>query len=94
MAPRRGGSGHSSSSVGSGIQSCKDHDAFSTTPSIVIMAFVAFYFLVFLGLTWNVFRRKRDSPVGWVPLALSIVFMFMYGPFRFKHFACANFFLI
>lgn len=58
------------------------------------MAFVAFYFLVFLGLTWNVFRRKRDSPVGWVPLALSIVFMFMYGPFHFKHFACANFFLI
>ncbi|GES61297.1 integral membrane protein [Aspergillus terreus] len=41
------------------------------------MAFVAFYFLVFLGLTWNVFRRKRDSPVGWVPLALSIVFMFI-----------------
>ncbi|KAL4895288.1 hypothetical protein BDV59DRAFT_173603 [Aspergillus ambiguus] len=75
MAPRRGGYG--GSSIGGGIQSCKDNDAFDSPYTIALMAFIAFFFLVFLAQTWSVFRCKRNNNGGWFILAGSTILMFI-----------------
>ncbi|KAF9889351.1 hypothetical protein FE257_007461 [Aspergillus nanangensis] len=72
MAPRRGGGGFSSGS--SSIGACSDAGAFESDYVKVLIAFVAFFFLVYSVQLYMLSKRKKDSKAGW-GLLFSSVFL-------------------